>query len=392
MIHPSIPARVLSVGVWLACGYVFLGGCDNTGSFGDAGVHAGPRADAGPRPDAAPWVTASHPPPFQFQNLGGPTLQHPSLITVTWSGDTMTDFVRAFDAWIATSNYLGGALAEYGIGAGAHAGSFAFATAAPAQIDFVDIGKALKDAIDAGALAAPTPDRVYVVYTPAGTTVTQLGAPSCRAFAGTHGSYPAAAATIVYAVVPRCHGAYETDQNLITLAASHEIAEAVTDPIASDHAWFGADQNLGSGGEIADACPASFASVNGYKIQRLYSTAAANADQRPCLPAPPGAMCGVWAADPTLHIPAGGTGQTTLSVYFTARTDPQLSVLTPLRPQVATVIVPDRTRLVANGDHFPLTVAVPADAPQPLDDVVPLPVECGDAAYVSWYYVRIVSP
>lgn len=108
--------------------------------------------------DAPPFVAANHPPVLEFKNQGGPTLAHPSLVTVTWPGDPLASFAQTFDAWLATSQYLADGLREYGIASAAHAGAFVFADAAPASIDADEIGQKLADeaaaGLPAGAVAA----------------------------------------------------------------------------------------------------------------------------------------------------------------------------------------------------------------------------------------------
>ena len=343
--------------------------------------------------DAPPFVPAEHPAPLEFKHLGGPTLAHPSLVTVTWPGDPETDFVRAFDAWIASSEYLRAGLAEYGISAAAYGGAFAFADAAPATIDATDIGQKLADEAAAGHLPPPTADRLYIVYAPPGTTVLRLGFKSCEAFSGTHTSLAVegGASPIVYSVIPRCHNDFDTDENLLTLASSHETAEAITDPIFTNPAWFTVDPSVSTGAEIADACT-DHTDIGKYRVNRLYSNAAARAGKRGCVPAPPGPACGLWATDPALTVPRGGSAETSLHVFFMAPADPELSVLIPGTPAQGKLVEPATPMRAVNGDVVRVRITLPADAPDFFDDVVPLSLSCGTADYFSWYYVHVKLP
>jgi hypothetical protein len=50
------------------------------------------------------FAAAPHPPQQLIPNQGGPILQAPSVITVTWSGDPLATQLQAFDAWLIGSN------------------------------------------------------------------------------------------------------------------------------------------------------------------------------------------------------------------------------------------------------------------------------------------------
>ena len=348
--------------------------------------------DAAGGSDASMYMPVPHPAAFEFTNKGGPVLAHPSIVTVTWPDDAMTDLVRTFDTWITTGSYLD-ALAQYGIGAATHAGSFVFGRAAPAELDVVDIGTMLANEV-AGGLVPPTADRLYVVYTPPGTTVLQMGSRSCDAFGGLHTSLDTAGApSFIYAVVPRCHDDFDTDVGNLTRAASHEIVEAITDPLTlSNPAWFTREPSISTGAEIVDACPGGVAVIDSYRLSRYYSNTAAHTGQRPCVPTPPGPNCGLWAADPALTIPRGGMATTTLSMFFSEQPDPASSLLIPLQPAIVKLVAPTRTLPVGHGDLVaPVTVSVPADAPSFFDDIVPFALNC-DRNYTFFYYIHVKLP
>ncbi len=354
---------------------------------------AGEVSDAAGASDASIYIPVPHPAALEFTNKGGPVLAHPSIVTVTWPDDAMTDFVRTFDTWITTGSYLG-ALAQYGIGAATHAGSFVFGGAAPAELDVVDIGTMLANEVVAGGLVAPTADRLYVVYTPPGTTVLQMGFKSCDTFGGLHTSLATAGLpSFIYAVVPRCHNDYDTDVGNLTRAASHEIVEAITDPLTpSNPAWSTQEPSISTGAEIADACPGGVAVVDSYRLSRYYSNTAAHTGQRPCVPAPPGPNCGLWAADPALTVPRGGMATTTLSMFFSEQPDPASSLLIPLQPAIVKLVDPTKVLPVGHGDLVvPVTVSVPADAPSFFDDIVPFALNC-DSNYTFFYYIHVKLP
>ncbi len=87
---------------------------------------------------------------------------------------------------------------------------------------------------------------------------------SCTDFGGYHGDIPLSTTEFVaYAVVPRCpnFGPTITGLDAITGPASHELAEATTDPFPSDNPAFVTVDSKHSywsrllgGGEVGDMC------------------------------------------------------------------------------------------------------------------------------------------
>jgi hypothetical protein len=140
---------------------------------------------------------------------------------------------------------------------------------------------------------------IYTVYLPAGTTLTsaQDGSDDCNSFDAYHSEIKASTALphVVFAIiVQKCHAALADS----TQSASHELAEAATDP----HPWtdaglsgfdaqhlswdlFNVRQN-----ENGDACEFyddSYYTETGslpYSVQRLWSNRSAAAGHNPCVP------------------------------------------------------------------------------------------------------------
>jgi hypothetical protein len=100
----------------------------------------------------------------------------------------------------------------------------------------------------------------------------------------------------------------------------------------------------------------------------------------------------VWAEQPELVIPRGGSAETTLHVWFGAPTEPRLSLLIGGRPAVTTLVEPTGVNLVSNGATLRVRVTMPATTPDFVDDIVPLSLYCGSETYVSWYYVHAKLP
>jgi hypothetical protein len=102
---------------------------------------------------------------------------------------------------------------------------------------------------------------------------------------------------VAYAVIPACdYGLGPTgNYNFVTLSASHELAEAATDPhpetdrafyLFSNDAWLGALSY--GGGENGDMCTylldPSYLESGFYTVQRIWSNMAAAASHNPCQP------------------------------------------------------------------------------------------------------------
>ncbi|HEY8086526.1 MAG TPA: hypothetical protein VIF09_01735, partial [Polyangiaceae bacterium] len=162
-----------------------------------------------------------------------------------------------------------------------------------------------------GGFMAPTTSSLYVISYPSTTTVTLSGLTSCQQFGGYHNSTTIGGITVAYAVVPECTLSGWTTLQTTTQSASHELAEAATDPypLGVTPAYAGADDGhvflevvLG-GGEIGDMCaqwPTSFFTPPGfaYAVQRPWSNAAARAGRDPCQPELPGEI--YFASSPVM--------------------------------------------------------------------------------------------
>jgi hypothetical protein len=131
----------------------------------------------------------------------------------------------------------------------------------------------------------PWPNVIYGVYLPPGTKVTMSGGASCSTFCGYHGHFNYAGADIRYAVFPylncnACKLSNMSVADMMTIVASHEIREAVTDPQLN--AWYD-DQ----GYEADDKCAwhnLYYMSDGGFAVQPEYSNgggAAPAPDGRP---------------------------------------------------------------------------------------------------------------
>jgi hypothetical protein len=288
---------------------------------------ATPPPDVPDGPDTGPVSTvypASHPPLPQEVSLGGPVVTSPVIIPVIFPDDSYQSDIIAFTGTVGATPYWSTIVSQYGVGA-ATMGTPVILTSGQEP---PGIGGTISDAqiqswlqqqigADAGPLAGTnTPNTVYAIFFPSGTTITLpepqvVGgtAESCSTFFGYHGSLDLepSGTNVTYAVIPRCGTIVEGSGmtlagiDAITGAASHEYIEACTDPelITNMPAYIEPDPNdiiyfevIGAG-EIMDMCelnPGAFFQPPGfdYVVQRGWSNSAATAGRDPCEPQLPG--------------------------------------------------------------------------------------------------------
>jgi len=224
---------------------------------------------------AAPQVT----PKLTYRN--GPLLTAVQVFTIFW-GATWNDApqnalltkVNEFFDFILSSQLLD-QLAEYSvpnqtISHGVLIGTITLSTPAPGKtVDDSAIQNLIQQEISAGTLPASTPNSLYFVFLPPEVTVTQGGSASCQVFCGYH---DAINNSIFYAVMPYpgCAGCLGgiADFDALTSTTSHELCEAITDPVPGQ-GWY--DDN---NGEIGDICAWQTRTLGGFTIQLEWSNQA----------------------------------------------------------------------------------------------------------------------
>lgn len=241
-----------------------------------------------------------HPALPQVVNVGGPVLAHPKVQLITYAGDPHAAELDKFLAELASTSYWGDTTAEYGVGALTVLPTLKRAEAPPASLGDGDLQTALDDNTGGvnPAWGAPDASVIYLFVLPPGTVVNAGGA-CCQDYDGYHDETTLGSTTVPYAVVCSCpgfDGAGVSDLQQITVAMSHELIEAATDPfVRSNPAFYQTDdQNpawtLATGGEAADMCElddGSFVVPKGshYMVQKSWSNIAAREGRWPCLPA-----------------------------------------------------------------------------------------------------------
>ena len=287
----------------------------------DAGADVSASIDAGF--DASVPADATYP-AFSFEvpqvsDDGAAVVGSALFVPVVFPGETLGAKIEAFMSAIGASDYWSSIGTEYGVGPATTTSLVVESTSPGSNITDAEIQQFLASAIstdpryralgpdvDAGSQAAnpsamPPPDVIYVLFYPAGTSISAdtLGE-SCAGFGGYHSSFMLSnGGTVAYAVIPRCATFNDLSGiDFVTVATSHELIEAATDPNPTVPSYAGVDTDhfvwqltLGNG-EVADMC--SFLldanvhptepAMSAFLVQRVWSNAAALAGNDPCVP------------------------------------------------------------------------------------------------------------
>jgi len=213
----------------------------------------------------------------QLTYRGGPLLPAAQVFIFFWGTaweGAQAAFVQQlnqFFDFVLTSALLD-QLGEYSvtgmtIGQGSRVGSVILSTDPPSDIADADIQQLIQQEIsNDSAVPQPTSNSLYFVYLPPGVTISLDGAASCSNFCGYHSDVNG---NIFYAVMPfpdcsGCTGAL-TAMDALTSTSSHELCEAITDPVPGQ-GWYD-DQN----GEIGDICAWQTKSLGTYTVQLEWS-------------------------------------------------------------------------------------------------------------------------
>ncbi len=158
------------------------------------------------------------------------------------------------------------------------------------------------------------------------------GGQSCQSFGGYHNAmtYTDGKTAIAYAILPDCPtGDPVSDLQEVTIAASHEIIEATTDPGTNNTLSWYLDQPMAQDAgvtlnqfrndpwgmteqfaEVGDNCESILLSDwqldSGAYVQRIWSTSAAAAGHNPCVPVPAGEAYYNASTDKALYVASVG--------------------------------------------------------------------------------------
>jgi serine protease len=261
-------------------------------------VHAMPFRDAS---SVHPLISPSG---AHLTYYGGKVVQHPDVVQVLYGSGTYLPQLTATAAPNMASFYTQAVtsgvfdwLNEYNtgspaqsIGRGTFGGVSQISPAAShdgTSISDASVQAELAAQIAAGALPAPSDDRIYMINFPKGKTNTDpSGSQSCVSggFCAYHGTFKIGSQNVYYGVLPDmtggcatgCGGSTPFDNQ--TSVASHEMIETVTDAeiglatnIGAPMAWY--DQTNGEIGDICNAQQGTFPGTDGitYTIQQEFS-------------------------------------------------------------------------------------------------------------------------
>jgi hypothetical protein len=207
---------------------------------------------------------------------GGPLLTSVEVFLFFW-GEAwqqqldLVERISGFFDYVVASPLID-QLAEYSvqdlaIGRGQRTGAIALRSSPSADIADADVQRMIQDEIASdAAVAEQTPNSLYYVFLPPGVSVGLDGASSCVNFCGYHDAIDG---KLFYAVMPYpdcggCTGGLSVIDALTT-TSSHELCEAITDPIPGS--GFYDDQN----GEIGDICAWQSKKLGDYTVQLEWS-------------------------------------------------------------------------------------------------------------------------
>ena len=211
---------------------------------------------------------------------GGPLLTNTEVFTVFWGKDWKTGSFKTLAKNLNTffkdilQSPLMAQMSEYSvpgysIGNGKLIGTATITAGAPAHsITDSQIQTQLRTWIRTHKVPKPGKNTLYFIYLEAGVSVMMGGGSSCGSFCGYH---EAIGAKTFYAVMPYpgcsgCLGGMPAF-NALTGTSSHELCEAITDPIPG-HGWY--DNHFG---EIGDICAWRFKTIGTYTVQLEWSNA-----------------------------------------------------------------------------------------------------------------------
>ena len=218
--------------------------------------------------------------PANLTYRGGPLLTKVEVVTIFWGATwakaraDLAKELNGFFDWVLTSALID-QLGEYGvpgkkIGHGRRTATVTVASPAPfAAATDKSIRSFLSHQIATNpGIPKPGGNSLHFVFLPPGVAVVAGGSRSCQAFCGYH---DAVGSDLFYAVMPYpgcggCRGPLVI-LDALTTTSSHELCEAITDPVPGE-GWYD-DAN----GEIGDICAWQTKKLGAYTVQLEWSNA-----------------------------------------------------------------------------------------------------------------------
>jgi hypothetical protein len=236
------------------------------------------KRDAGKETDLFDGQSHAAPAGAHLTYFNGPLIPNVEVCTIFWgtnwdtspSAKKLMDKLNAFFKAILVSPLMD-QLAEYSvpgqkIGHGKLIGTKIITASAPVtSVTDTAIRAQLTKWIKAKIVPPTTKNTLYFIYLEPGIVSIMGGSRSCHSFCGYHNNN----GKVYYSVMPypSCDGCLGGMSvfDALTGTSSHELCEAITDPVPGS-GWY--DH---ANGEIGDICPWNFKKVAGYKVQLEWS-------------------------------------------------------------------------------------------------------------------------
>lgn len=214
---------------------------------------------------------------------GGPVLTRAVVNPVYWNSNVaFSAQLSGFYSDIFNSTWFGN-FAQYNVLPGSrgapYVGNLATGTYTDAQVQ-----AQLQSLINSGAVMAPTSNTYYPIHFPPGVSINMDGSLSCTSWCAYHSAFVMNGVNVAYGIIPDqgptsgCAGGCGANplqvNNLISVS-SHELIEALTDPVPGwATGWY--NNALGEIGDICNAQQTTFTSAGGltYVVQKEWSNCA----------------------------------------------------------------------------------------------------------------------
>ncbi|MGZ3652064.1 MAG: hypothetical protein ACXVB9_10455 [Bdellovibrionota bacterium] len=236
---------------------------------------ASPAAFAGHRPFTLSPVHSPAAVEGPVNYYGGPVIAHVKVHAIYWGSgvDAGTqNQLKAFYTGLVSSSYID-QLAEFStkvrsidgregtqqeIGRGSFGESITITPVnRSASLTQADIEHELEAQIESGAIPKPDADSLYMIHFPDGISVSISFGRSCESWLADHEVYRSAKFGSVYYALFPCDSYDSSSFSTLTYAASHELEEAISDPMSplqNEPNVFPAGWLRADGQEIGDLC------------------------------------------------------------------------------------------------------------------------------------------
>jgi hypothetical protein len=324
-------------------------------------------------PAFAPAIHAAFP---VLPYNGGLVLSSPRLVVIVPANHSLADSLFLFARQLAGSAWARAVGSAYGFAIRPDVRTVSGPAATGAGTTVADIGKYVAGVIAAQPDLAADGQTVYLVFEPPAVA---LAGPACAYHAGYDGMGDA------LAVVGGCTAG--TPQSLAGLApaASHEIAEAASDPLNTGwyipanrlQPWLTTPWALDDGAagteENGDLCQTGRWIEGGFAYQRIWSNAAAGSGGDPCIPAVDAPYYSVSSKQEWYAVTNGSarivlTGWSTASIEtWAVGAATEVSSIKPtltLDTSDSIAVLGARSPAARNGSTLTLSVSFPSGAPR----------------------------